>query len=149
MTTPTVHASCVAVEGRGLLILGPSGAGKSTLALQMIGLGARLVADDRVHLAQSAGRLIASAAASLEGLLEARGLGLLRLGFLAQAEVVLVADFEQTSRSRLPQRCVTTITDVTLPLIPASDRPNVSYEAMAMLRDGVPPFLMDPETPIT
>ena len=47
---PRLTAACHlrgASDGRGLLILGPSGAGKSALALQLIALGARLVADDR------------------------------------------------------------------------------------------------------
>jgi HPr kinase/phosphorylase len=42
-----LHASCIALEGRGLLILGPSGAGKSSLAIRMMALGASLVSDDR------------------------------------------------------------------------------------------------------
>ena len=41
-----MHATTVALRGRGLLILGPSGSGKSTLALQLMAVGARLVADD-------------------------------------------------------------------------------------------------------
>ncbi|MDA3887407.1 MAG: serine kinase, partial [Allgaiera sp.] len=56
-----LHASCVALDGRGVLILGPSGAGKSGLALQLMALGARLVADDRTRLNPRAGRLIARA----------------------------------------------------------------------------------------
>ena len=44
-----LHASCIAVHGRGVLILGPSGAGKSSLALQLMALGADLVADDMIE----------------------------------------------------------------------------------------------------
>ena len=47
-----LHATCVAVDGRGLLILGPSGSGKSALALQLIALGAQLVADDRTRVSR-------------------------------------------------------------------------------------------------
>jgi len=146
--TQPVHASCVAVEGCGLLILGPSGAGKSSLALQIIGLGGQLVADDRVVLRPQVGQLIASAAQGLAGLVEARGLGLMRLGFVEQAPVVLVADLAQSSPSRLPQPCDIQITDVALPLIRAANRPNVAYEAMALLRVGTPPFFLNPETPV-
>ena len=55
----TIHAGAVGIGGRGLLILGPSGAGKSALALALMGLGARLVADDRVILRVEDGRLLA------------------------------------------------------------------------------------------
>ena len=61
-TTPVLlHASCVAVKGRALLITGPSGTGKSALALQMMALGADLVADDQTLLQPRAGKLIATA----------------------------------------------------------------------------------------
>jgi len=46
--TTTIHASCVAVDGKGLLITGASGSGKSALALQLMAFGAHLIADDRV-----------------------------------------------------------------------------------------------------
>ena len=46
----TLHATCVAMEGRGVLIIGPSGSGKSELALALMAHGARLVADYRVTL---------------------------------------------------------------------------------------------------
>ncbi len=48
--TTQLHASAVAVDGRGCLITGASASGKSTLALEMIALGAELVADDRVDV---------------------------------------------------------------------------------------------------
>ena len=51
MTSPlNIHASCVAINGRGILLLGKSGAGKSELALRLMDEGARLVADDRTDL---------------------------------------------------------------------------------------------------
>jgi HPr kinase/phosphorylase len=104
-----LHASCVAVEGRGLLILGPSGAGKSALALQLIALGARLVADDQTELTASAGRLTARCPASIRGLIEARGVGILRAPPLDSAEIALVADLGQTEDQRLPPRRTITI----------------------------------------
>ena len=56
-----VHASCVTVQGRGVLITGASGSGKSALALSLMALGADLVADDRVILSLDRGRVMASA----------------------------------------------------------------------------------------
>lgn len=99
-----LHASCVAVDGRGLLILGPSGSGKSALALQLIGLGAGLVADDRVALVVRQGAALwASAPPALHGLIEARGVGLLRAGALAGAAVHLAVDLGQPVPPRLPE----------------------------------------------
>ena len=73
-----LHASCVAIDGRGLLILGPSGAGKSALALQMMALGADLVSDDQTLVWAQDGRLLARAPNALSGLIEARFVGLQR-----------------------------------------------------------------------
>ena len=50
----TIHASCVVVNGTGVLIRGAAGAGKSRLAHKILlaapvyGFDARLVADDRL-----------------------------------------------------------------------------------------------------
>lgn len=106
--TETLHASCVAVEGRGLLILGPSGSGKSALALNLIALGADLVSDDRTDLHVAGDDLVASPPPAIRGLIEARGVGILRLPALQQANIALVVDLGQSECTRLPpQRDVT------------------------------------------
>ena len=97
-----LHATCVAVEGRGLLIIGPSGTGKSGLALRLLSLGASLVADDRTELSVTTGRLIARCPGPIRGLIEARGVGVLRAPAVAEAEVALVADLGQAEDQRLP-----------------------------------------------
>jgi len=45
-----LHASCVVIEGKALLLCGQSGAGKSTLALACVHRGAQFLADDVVFL---------------------------------------------------------------------------------------------------
>lgn len=88
--------------GKGLLILGKSGAGKSSLALAMIALGAGLVADDRTTIARLDGQLIASAPEPLQGLIEARGIGLIRLPFITQIALKVAVDLDQAESDRLP-----------------------------------------------
>lgn len=112
-----VHASCVAFGGRGVLILGPSGAGKSALALQLMGLGADLVADDRVALRVQDGGLVASAPPGLPPLIEARGIGLLHAPRLDQARVVLAVDLGRIEPDRLPPLRQMRLLDVAIPLV--------------------------------
>ena len=70
-----VHGSCAAREGAGVLFLGPPGSGKSDLVLRLLRHGFVLVADDRVEIVD----LMASPPAPLAGLLEIRGVGIVRL----------------------------------------------------------------------
>ncbi|WP_371348647.1 HPr kinase/phosphorylase [Ancylobacter sp. IITR112] len=107
--SPTVHASCVRVGERGVLIRGGSGAGKSRLAFALIlagrgGLapGAELVADDRVRLQRRGAALFAAAPHNLAGLIEVRGVGLRRLPFAVEARVDLVVDLGAGDSARLP-----------------------------------------------
>jgi len=74
-----IHASCVAIGAAGVLLLGKSGAGKSDLALRLIDGGATLVSDDRVLLTVRNGTLVARAPASIRGLLEVRGVGIIEV----------------------------------------------------------------------
>lgn len=100
-----LHASCVALrEDAAVLILGASGRGKSSLALQMIGLGCRLVADDRTHLARNGAALVAHAPDTIAGLIEARGIGILRAPAIPKAQVTLAVDLDATEPDRLPPR---------------------------------------------
>jgi HPr kinase/phosphorylase len=92
-----IHASCAAREGHGVLLLGPPGSGKSDLLLRLFDYGFVLVADDRVDIRDG----IARAPAALAGLLEVRGLGLMRLTHDPQAPVSLAVTLGRGER--LPQ----------------------------------------------
>lgn len=112
-----IHASAVSIEGRGLLITGASGSGKSSLALEMMALGADLVADDRVEVrSHPEGGLILQAPKAIRGLIEARGLGLLRAPSVS-AHATAVVDLDQKETARLPDRREIVIAGVTLPLL--------------------------------
>ncbi len=82
--------SCVAIEGRAVLIEGPSCSGKSGLALALIDRGAVLIGDDGVRLEQRDARLHAFPPPNIAGLLEVRNLGLLRFPTVADVPVALV-----------------------------------------------------------
>jgi HPr kinase/phosphorylase len=97
-----MHSTCVAVSGRGVLILGPAGAGKSALGLDLMALGAELVADDQTELTLHGTRVIARCPPPLRGLIEARGVGILTAMALDEAEIVLVVDLAQPEPDRLP-----------------------------------------------
>ncbi|MDZ4312053.1 MAG: HPr kinase/phosphatase C-terminal domain-containing protein [Cypionkella sp.] len=117
MTTQLLHASCVAVDGRCVLITGASGTGKSALALQLIGYGASLIADDQTRITLQDQQLIASCPPQLSGMIEARGIGLLHSPARAQATITLVVDLDQTETHRLPPKRITSLLGVQLPLV--------------------------------
>ena len=96
-----IHASCVVLAGAGeafsaprdagVLLLGDSGTGKSDLALRLIARGAVLVADDRCEIFVKGNALRSRAVQNLAGLIEVRGVGIVRLPFISEARVALVA----------------------------------------------------------
>ena len=138
MSAPPVllHASCVAVQGRGLLITGPSGAGKSALALQLLALGAELVADDQTLLTAEAGRLIARAPEATSGLIEARFVGILRAPALDMAEVALVIDLSQTETERLPRPREIVLAGIPCALASFTAAPHLSASLWCWLAHG-------------
>jgi hypothetical protein len=102
MKPVNIHASCVAIKGKGVLILGDSGAGKSDLALRLIDDGARLVADDRTELYVDKSKLFARAPKRIAGLIEVRGLGIIALPFARACPVVLVVTLGAPERLPSP-----------------------------------------------
>jgi len=98
-----LHASCVSISGRGVLLTGRSGAGKSDLALRLIDRGARLVSDDRTEIEARNGRLVARAAPPVGGLIEARGIGLLPIEALSEAVLCLAIDLD-AEPERMPEQ---------------------------------------------
>ena len=84
-----LHASCVAIETKGILLAGPAGVGKSDLALRLINEGAHLVADDQTELNLKNDQLIASPPAAIAGLFELRHIGLVKMPFEPFVRVAL------------------------------------------------------------
>jgi serine kinase of HPr protein (carbohydrate metabolism regulator) len=121
--SPTIHASAVLAGARAVLIRGPAGSGKSRLVLELIQLAgrgaipfARLVGDDRVHLAAASGRLLVRPALELAGLLEIRGFGIRRMPYEAVAAVGLIVDLgEAADRLPSPAGLETSIFGLVLP----------------------------------
>jgi HPr kinase/phosphorylase len=131
-----VHGAAVAIAGRGVVILGASGSGKSGLALRLIGLGAGLVADDRVELTRRGGALIARAPAALGGLIEARGVGILRLPAMPEAPVALAVDLDRAAAARMPHAQEIIWLGIKVELISGRDLPNLEHVLTIFVQNG-------------
>jgi len=134
--TQTVHGSAVAVAGRGVLILGASGAGKSALALRLMALGAALIADDQVVLRRASDTLVASAPPRLSGLIEARGVGLLRVRPLDRAPLALAVDLDRPPAARMPQPGEITYLGVAIRLISGRTLPDLDAVLTISMNNG-------------
>lgn len=105
----TIHASAALFGARAVLVRGPSGSGKSAFVLALLRAArsgahpfARLVADDRAIITPRNGQLIVSPADNLKGLIEVRGLGILRLPYEPSAVVGSVVDLDAADAERMP-----------------------------------------------
>jgi len=113
-----LHGTCVELGGAGVLLRGKSGSGKSDLALRLIDGGARLVADDQTIVELRGEILAASPPETIRGLLEVRGIGILRLPHASNIPLALVVDLvppDSVERMPEPMRC--DILGQSLPLI--------------------------------
>ncbi|WP_171236146.1 HPr kinase/phosphorylase [Ruegeria sp. HKCCA6837] len=140
-----VHASCVSVEQRGVLIIGASGAGKSELALQLMAYGADLVADDRVILQMHDEQIVASAVPHIRNLIEARYIGLLRAEAKEPVPIDYVVDLDQSEPQRLPEQFTVQVLRQTVPLLRGAGVPNLAAALMQLLKNG----RVNPEWPNT
>ena len=113
-----VHATAVAIDGGAILLRGPPGCGKSDLALRLIDGGARLIADDQAVLQLEQDRVIVRAPATIAGLIEVRGVGILRLDTFPEAPLALVVDLVPAAQvERLPEPRCETVLGLAVPLI--------------------------------
>lgn len=127
----TLHATAIAIEGQGVLLLGPSGSGKSDLSLRLIDRGAKLVADDRVIVSAALGGLKLSAPPNIAGKMEVRGLGVLELpeSLVSEATLARLAVDLSAAPERLPEPEYFEHLGVALPLIRLS-----AFEASAPIK---------------
>jgi HPr kinase/phosphorylase len=128
--TLLVYATAIAIDGRAVLLRGPSGSGKSDLAVRLIDAGARLVADDQSELSRRGDVLIVRAPATIAGLLEVRGIGIVRVDAVAEAPVALIAELVKPEKiERLPTPRTETIFELNVPIIEL-----VAFEASAVAK---------------
>jgi serine kinase of HPr protein (carbohydrate metabolism regulator) len=111
--TELAHGTCVALGRTAALLQGPSGAGKSDLALRFLYLARRgpaaleppiLVADDQVWLIRNGEHILVRPPATIRGRMEVRGIGIVEVKSLAEADLALVVDLAPAGAiERLPK----------------------------------------------
>lgn len=124
------------MDDKAALILGPSGSGKSGLALSMMALGATLVSDDRVVLEARGGDVWASPPDPIAGLIEMRGIGLLRAPYRAPAKLCVVVDLAALETERLPVRHHMSVLGARIDLLHRVDSPYFGAGVIHFLRFG-------------
>jgi len=120
-----VHATAVAIGPRAVLLTGASGCGKSDLALRLIDRGAQLIADDQVWLDAL---LHASPPATLAGLIEVRGIGVVGLPWTEGVRIALVVDLD-TAPARMPEPAFRRFAAIAVPCVALA-----AFEASAALK---------------
>ena len=101
LSSETIHASCVAIDGRAVLITGPSGSGKSDLTLRLLDRGFALVSDDQTVIKKVGTGLTATAPPTIRGKLEIRGIGIVMMTPVDDQAVALVVELTSDIQ-RLP-----------------------------------------------
>ncbi|TPG21567.1 aldolase [Sphingomonas koreensis] len=117
VSSETLHASCVAIGGRAVLIEGRSGSGKSDLALRLIDRGATLVSDDYTVLVRDKGQLMAITPANIAGRIEVRGIGIVPMDHVERVPVALVITLTDLVERFPDERPERTVAGVALPEI--------------------------------
>ena len=134
LSSETIHASTVALDGRAVLITGPSGSGKSDLALRLLDRGFQLVSDDQTAVRIDGERLVASPPPNIAGKLEVRGIGIVEVEHVDEVPVALV--IELTSNiERMPPDEVRSILGVATPIVAIDPMPASAASKVALALD--------------
>jgi serine kinase of HPr protein (carbohydrate metabolism regulator) len=145
LSSETIHASCVMIDGEAVLLRGLSGSGKSDLALRLVDRGAALISDDYTFLRRVGERLVASPPPTIAGKIEVRGLGVIDMPYVSEVDVRLLVELdaptprmpEENPRSQLIAGVAIPI--VTLPALEASSAIKVELALRQFGLDDVRP----------
>ena len=116
-----MHASCVDVNGSGVLIVGRSGSGKSSLAINLLALGSKLVADDQCELVKKNNKIRISKPASLPNSVEIRGVGLVSVPMVIETSLDWVVNMDEAETERMPNLRFTEIDGYRVPTVFGKD----------------------------
>ena len=112
------HATCIAINGKGILLEGPSGAGKSDLALRLISRGGVLVGDDYLTLSAKKNQLLATVPGNIAGKMEVRGVGVMDVDYVPETTIALAIELVPRGEvPRLPENKVKTLEDIKIPVL--------------------------------
>lgn len=132
-----IQGTGVAVGDHGILILGASGSGKSSLALDLVALGAALIADDGIWLYDDTDPPTLTRPAQSPDLIEARGVGLLRAEAVRdRATLCTIVDLDRPEAERLPPRRLVAIGRATCPLIRGAGHHRLAPALILIARQG-------------
>ena len=112
-----MHATCVDVNGSGVLIVGRSGSGKSSLAINLIALGSTLVADDQCEIVKKNNKLSVFKPTSLPSSIEIRGVGLVSVPMAVETSLDWVVNMDEAETQRMPDLQFTEIDGYRIPTI--------------------------------
>ena len=112
-----MHATCVDINGSGVLIVGRSGSGKSSLAINLIALGSTLVADDQCEIVKKNNKLCVFKPTSLPSSIEIRGIGLVSVPMVVETSLDWVVNMDEAEKERMPDLRFTEIDGYKIPTI--------------------------------
>ena len=116
-----MHATCVDVNGSGVLIVGRSGSGKSSLAINLLALGSKLVADDQCELVMKNNKIRISKPVSLPNSVEIRGVGLVSVPMVIETSLDWVVNMDEAETERMPNLRFTEIDGYRVPTVFGKD----------------------------
>ena len=112
-----MHATCVDINGSGVLIVGRSGSGKSSLAINLIALGSKLVADDQCEIEKKNNKFRVFKPVSLPSSIEIRGIGLVSVPMVVETSLDWVVNMDEAEKERMPDLRFTEIDGYKIPTI--------------------------------
>ncbi|AGR41772.1 HPr(Ser) kinase/phosphatase [Spiroplasma diminutum] len=148
-----VHASCVNIFGKGVLLVGESGIGKSEITLDLVKTNHLFVGDDRIVITKKSNELYGKSHEILKNLVEVRGIGIVDVSqtngyqvILERTKIDLVIELTQFKKNgiddseRLGNTFVTyeilgvEVPYIKIPVTSGRNIPNIIEAAVAKLK---------------
>ena len=132
-----MHATCVDINGSGVLIVGRSGSGKSSLAINLLALGAKLVAYDHCELVKKNNRFFISKPASLPNSIEIRGIGLVSVPMVVETSLDWVVNMDEAETERMPNLRFTEIDGYRVPTVFGKDMDELASRIYVLVSNAL------------